>query len=166
MTRRPLLRATALALPFAAVALVALPMQALAGDTGTLSVTATVQNTCALDSGTLSFGQYLSGQASNLDATGQINYTNCSGTISFELDGGQSGNINGRKMKFGANELNYQIYRNSTRTAVFGQGADKQDVFLLVPQNGKINVFGRIPGGQVVPAGSYADAVIIALAFD
>jgi spore coat protein U-like protein len=167
MTRHLDLRAARLALPLLGVPLAALPLPTLAGtDTDTLSVTATVQNACALNGGAMSFGQYLSGQAGDLNVNGQINYVNCNGTISFELDGGQSGNVSARKMKSGANELNYQLFRNNTRTAVFGQGADKQEILLLTPLSGKVDVFGRIPGGQAVPAGDYSDIVNVTLTFN
>lgn len=146
--------------------LILVPMVALGGtDTDTLSVTATVQNACALNGGTMAFGQYLSGQTTNLDATGQINYANCSGTLSFELDGGQSGDVNARKMLSGSNQLTYQLYRNSTRNAIWGTGANAQGLQLLQPLSGKIDVYGRIPSGQAVPAGTYTDTVNITLTF-
>ena len=64
-----------------------------------LNVTATVLSSCALNGGTLSFGDYTSGQPTDLDVDGIINYVNCSGTLTFALDGGGSGNINARQMR-------------------------------------------------------------------
>lgn len=155
------LRALALAMP-----LIALPMTAFGGtDTDTLSVTATVQSACALNGGTMAFGQYLSGQTTNLDVVGQINYANCSGNLSFELDGGQAADVNARKMLSGSNQLQYQLYRNSARNAVWGTGTNAQGLQLLQPLSGKIDVYGRIPSGQAVPAGSYADTVNVTLTF-
>ena len=66
-----------------------------------LAVTATVLSACSLSGGTLSFGTYTSGQTTNLDVNGIINYVNCSGSLSFALDGGGSGNINARQMQLG-----------------------------------------------------------------
>jgi spore coat protein U-like protein len=134
-------------------------------DTDTLSVTATVLNACALNGGTMAFGQYLSGQTTNLDATGQINYVNCSGTLTFELDGGQSADVSNRVMLSGTSQLRYQLYRNSTRTSIWGLGTNAQQLTLLTPLTGKIDVYGRIPSGQTVPAGSYTDTVNITLTF-
>ncbi|MFO1066958.1 MAG: spore coat U domain-containing protein [Geminicoccaceae bacterium] len=134
-------------------------------DTDTLTVTATVLNACALNGGTMAFGQYLSGQTTNLDAVGQINYVNCSGTLTFELDGGQSADVNNRVMLSGTFQLRYQLYRNSTRTAVWGLGSNAQQLQLLTPLTGKIDVYGRIPSGQTVPAGSYTDTVNVTLTF-
>lgn len=149
-----------------AAPLLLMPLSAMGGtDTDTLTVTATVQNACALNGGTLAFGQYLSGQTTNLDVTGQINYANCSGTLSFELDGGQSGDINARKMLSGSSQLTYQLYRNSARSAIWGTGANAQGLQLLQPLSGKVDVYGRIPAGQAVAAGSYTDTVNVTLTF-
>jgi spore coat protein U-like protein len=124
-----------------------------------------VQSGCALSGGSLSFGQYVSGQAGDLDAVGQINYTNCVGDLRFELDGGGAATITNRQMSLGANRLRYQLYRNSTRSAIWGTGTDAHGVRLLIPQNGRVDVYGRIPGGQGVAAGAYADVVNITLTF-
>ena len=150
----------------AAFALVAVAQPARSGtDTDVLAVTATVISACSLSGGALSFGSYTSGQTANADVDGTINYVNCSGTLTFALDGGTSGNINARQMSSGVSRLNYQIYRDPTRSAVWGTGANAQSQILLETRNGSITVYGRIPGGQVVPAGTYTDTVNITLTF-
>src|SRR3954466_16042192 len=114
--------------------------------TDILNVSATVLSSCALSGGTLSFGNYTSGQPTDLDVDGSINYVNCSGTLTFALDGGGSGNINARQMRQGANQPNYQIYRTASRSAVFGTGADSQGKILI----GTLTIYGRIPKSQIV----------------
>jgi spore coat protein U-like protein len=137
-----------------------------ATDTDTLTVTATVTSGCALTGGTLAFGTYVSGQGTDLDATGAINYANCAaGTLTFALDGGSSGNAAARTMKAGSASLNYQIFRNSTRTSNWGSGAEAQTVTLLTTTGGSVTVYGRIPKSQTVAAGSYTDTVTITLTF-
>jgi hypothetical protein len=81
-----------------------------------------VRSGCSLSGGSLSFGQYVSGQTADLDAVGQINYTNCVGDLKFELDGGTAASVTNRQMAAGAARLRYQLYRNSTRSAVWGNG--------------------------------------------
>lgn len=154
-------RALLVALP-----LVCAPVAVLAGtDTDPLSVTATVQSACALNGGTMAFGTYLSGQTTNLDVVGRINYVNCVGTLVFELDGGQSGDVNNRVMLSGGNQLRYQLYRNSARNAVWGVGANALQQTLLVPLTGSVDVHGRIVSGQAVAPGNYSDTVNITLTF-
>ena len=148
------------------LALLALPLTAAAGtDTGTLAVTATVESSCALDGGTLNFGQYNSGQQTDLDVEGSISYSHCSGTLSFALDGGTSGNINSRTMVSGDNELSYQLYRNSNRSAVWGSGAQAHEVLLFEVESGTVPVYGRILAGQLAAPGSYSDTVTITMTF-
>ena len=134
-------------------------------DTATLSVTARVESGCSLVGGTLEFGVYESGQADDLDAQGTISYINCAGTLTFELDGGQSGDVNNREMTSIDDELTYQLFRNSSRTAIFGQDSQAQQLQLVQPLSGTIDVYGRIPGDQVVSVGDYSDTVNITLTF-
>jgi spore coat protein U-like protein len=130
-----------------------------------LTVTATVLSGCSLTGGSLSFGQYVSGQAQNLDAAGQINYANCTGNLTFELDGGNANDVNNRAMSSGSDKLKYQLYKNTSRTAVWGIGTDAYALQLLSTLTGSVNVYGRIPSGQTVPAGTYNDVVNITLTF-
>jgi spore coat protein U-like protein len=130
-----------------------------------LTVTATVLSGCSLTGGSLSFGQYVSGQAQNLDAAGQINYANCNGNLTFELDGGNANDVNNRAMSSGSDKLKYQLYKNTSRTAVWGSGTDAYALQLLSTLTGSVNVYGRIPSGQTVPAGTYNDVVNITLTF-
>lgn len=151
-----------------AAAIVAASWHALAGtDTDQLTVTATVQSGCSLSGGSLDFGAYTSGQQTDLDATGKILYTSCSGELSLALDGGASGSVSARQMRSGANRLSYQIYRNPTRSAVWGTGADVHRVTLIGTgaQSGEVTVYGRIPKGQTVPDGVYTDVLNITLTF-
>lgn len=157
--RRVLLAAAAMALsaPFTAHA---------ATDTSQLSVSATVESGCALSGGTLNFGTYIAGQSADLDVNGSFSYSNCGpGTLSFELDGGLQSSNGNRFMTSGQEQLQYEIYRNAVRSAVWGQGADDQDIQLFATQNGTVDVYGRIPGGQSVSAGTYTDTVTITLTF-
>ena len=136
-------------------------------DTGQLTVTATVLSGCTLIGGTLDFGNYVSGQPGDLDAAGRIDYVNCRGTLTVELDGGQEGNVAARKLRGPEGSLAYQIHKTSTRNSVWGQGGDALQLQLLspTPTSGNVTVHGRIFGGQAVPGGTYTDIVNITLTF-
>jgi spore coat protein U-like protein len=144
-----------------------LPRAAAETETGQLTVSASVLSGCALIGGTLDFGNYISGQESDLDATGEIRFVNCIGTLRFELDGGGNGNVNDRKMRGADGTLDYQIYTSASRNSVWGMGGN---AFVLplngaTPSSGFVPVHGRIRGGQAVPAGNYTDIVNITLTF-
>lgn len=149
----------------AATALVPSPAPAPT-TTGTLSVSAVVQSSCSLTGGTLSFGTYTSGQTSNLDVDGQLTFANCpTGNLVFELDGGGTGNASARRMTSASNNLNYQLYRNGSRSSIFATGASAHTEIRLVAGGGNIPVYGRIPANQTVAAGNYADTVNVTLTF-
>jgi spore coat protein U-like protein len=148
------------------VAAAAVPEAGAGQDTDQLTVTATVQSGCTLNGGSISFGQYTSGQAGDLDAVGQINYANCNGTLRFELDAGTGGgNTANRQMSKGGDRLRYQLYQNQARSIVFGSGNEARTEITVGTQTSRIEVFGRIFGGQLASPGSYADTVNITLTF-
>lgn len=150
-----LLRAVLLILPAAATAQTA---------TATLTVTASVQSACSVQDSTLDFGNYTAGQQDPLDARGVIRLSNCIGQVTIELDGGGSGNTADRRLTNGSDTLSYQLYRDPARSQVWGTGSDAYALQILVA-NASIEVFGRIPGGQLVRTGTYSDAVNITVSF-
>lgn len=136
-------------------------------DTGTLAVSVRVQDVCSVDGGALDFGVYAGGQSSAVEAAGSIAYLGCStGALTFTLDGGAAGDEAARQLRSPAGDaLSYQLYRNPARTLLWGSGENAMVLQLLVSGSGSIPIYGRIPGGQDVPAGAYADAVNVTLTF-
>lgn len=160
-TPRLLLAATL----FAAAAAVA-PAAAAGTDTDVLTVRVTVQEACTIAGGTLDFGTYNSGQTTAQDAEGSVSFANCAaGTLQIGLDGGTAASVNNRRMSNGDSQLNYQLFRNSARTAIWGTGEQALQQVLLQPDSGSIPVYGRIAAGQSVPAGNYVDTVTVTLTF-
>lgn len=136
-----------------------------AGGQGQFTVKAKVVAGCALVGGSIDFGSYVSNQDEHRDAVGRIDYQNCRGNILFELDGGGSGSVTARKMTSDDGELAYQLYRNSSRSSVWGVGERARVLRLGGTRTGRVEVFGRIPGGQPAPPGSYGDTVRVTLLF-
>jgi spore coat protein U-like protein len=164
MPRRGKIPGLLLVLAMSTVTAAPLPVAA-GSDTDQLMVTVTVQSGCRLNGGTLDFGSYNSGQPTDLDAVGIINIVDCNGDIVISLDGGGSGAVTNRQMRSGDNRLNYQLYRNPTRTAIWGEGSDAREITLLALQSAPIQVYARIPKSQTVPDGVYTDVVNITLSF-
>jgi spore coat protein U-like protein len=147
------------------VPLAAAPATAATTQRGQLSVDASVQSGCSLSGAAFNFGQYTSGQPANLDAVGTIAYADCTGSVTLELDGGLSGDVNARQLRAGSRRLGYQIYRDASRTAVWGRGTEARTVRFSTSESGRIEVFGRIPGGAVVEPGTYTDTIAVTLTF-
>jgi len=81
-----------------------------------------------------------------------------------------SGNFIPRSMKNLARPdlLNYNLYTNSSRTSVWGDGTGGTSVITLnnVNRNAPprvMTVYGRIPTGQDVSAGSYSDTLVVTI---
>jgi spore coat protein U-like protein len=147
---------------------VTLYSEGVATDTATFVVTAVVANTCIIAPATLAFGPYdpIGANASSprdAQATVQIACTRAT-PWSVALNTGSFPAGATRQMANGGARLQYGLYRDAARSSpwdttstVSGSAASTAPVNLVV--------HGRIPGGQVVPAGSYADAVVSTINF-
>ena len=79
-----------------------------------------------------------------------------------------SGTVATRQMRSGTNLMNYNLYRDAARTAIWGQtvGVDAMSITLNgIPNNGSKDatfvIYGRIPALQSVGVGAYSDSVTI-----
>lgn len=130
-----------------------------------LDVSATISNTCILDSGSIAFGTYLSGQPDPLDATGSIGYQCSPGLdVDFELDGGANNDVAARLM--GATNsppLQYQLFSDSGFSTVWGTQTGGQSVNVDPTLAGAqtLPIFARVPGSQSPnTTDSYNDTVV------
>lgn len=147
-----------------ATAVLAAPSTEAGTARGQLRVTAKILGGCALEGGEVNFGQYIAGQANDKDVIGEIRFSDCIGNLSFELDDGLNSGFGQRRMISGSNTLNYELYKNGY-TARWGTGVQKHGTNLFSVQDGKMDVYARIPGGQTAPPGDYADTVTITMSF-
>jgi spore coat protein U-like protein len=134
----------------------------------TFRVSARVEAVCAVTASDLDFGAYSSGGAL-LQGTSVLQSTCTPGTTyNIALNGGTGGGTiyGGRQMASGANKLNYQLYRNSARSDIWGNtiGTDTvQDVGTGLAKSH--TVYGTVPGAQSVPAGNYADTITVTVSY-
>ncbi|WP_238539741.1 spore coat U domain-containing protein [Corallococcus macrosporus] len=120
----------------------------------------------------VSFGTYLSTDLLPRDSVGSITYR-CEGqitpvTITFSTGG--SGSYSSRSMAGpNAPRLQYNLYTDPTRLIVWGSGAGGTGRYgPVVPVFGEevtVPIYGRIPAGQAVPAGAYADTLVMTVTF-
>lgn len=129
------------------------------------NVTATVVTNCQIQTpNTLAFGNYdpLSATPTDGSTTFQVRCTK--GTSAWV---GLNDGLNGtRFMASGTNLLDYELYQDSARTTVWGN-TSATGVAYNATNNGwfTLTVYGRIPAGQDVPAGSYLDTVTATINF-
>lgn len=147
---------------FALACLLAAPAHA-GDDSDSFQVTATVLATCEVMAEDLEFGDYDPIAANDLDAATTLSLTCTNGTeyeLSMSVGGGES--TAARYMIDGAEQLAYVLYQDPARTTLWGAngGVDTLDGTGTGEPEG-IDVFGRIPMQQAVPAGDYADTITV-----
>lgn len=155
----------------AAVALAAFPASA-ATTTSSLSVNATVTANCSVSTTAVAFGNVNVLSGTDTDATGGLSVTCTSGTTwsaSADVGAGTGASLASRKMASGANQLNYALYTESTRTTIWGDGLlGATGTFTGIGDGAAqaSTIYARVPSGQgSVPTGSYADTVTVTVTY-
>jgi spore coat protein U-like protein len=127
---------------------------------------------CRVTVAPLAFGNYLPGDSAPLDVTGAIDVS-CRGQTGMFLatiSTGSSGTYAAREMQSGFFTMLYNIYRNSARTLVWGDGTGGSVIsggtkLTNGRQDFSLPVYGRVPPQQSVGAGAYLDSVIVTIIF-
>ena len=159
----------------AGVALLLASASALAGSaSGSLQVTATVQSACIVSGGTLQFGAALDPSAAStpVDASATVG-VQCTSTTPYTvaldagLNAGGAGQFSGRKMKNGSSLLSYQLYQDSARSTVWGDGTGGSAVVSGTGTGSvqSLSVYGRLPSLNGAVPGDYADTVTIVVTY-
>lgn len=155
-------------------ALATAPDNAAAGtDTDTITVQATVGNSCTISGGTLNFGAYDPFAGTANDNTMNLTVRCTQGAATWVgLDNGVNGGGTSRVMVAGAETLNYELYREAGRSTVWGVNDPLTATTSLgVSHTGTgadaaVTVYGRIPAGQTgADAGNYSDTVTATINF-
>lgn len=140
-----------------------------ASDSDTFQVTATVVAACSITANDLDFGAYSPVSGITADAATLLEIS-CTNGAPYEvgLSAGTTpgGMVSQRLMTDGTHTLSYNLYIDAARTNVWGEtpGLDT----LAGTGTGVLQlltVYGRLPGSQSVPAGSYADTVTATITF-
>mgnify|MGYP006174836821 FL=1 len=137
----------------------------------TLDVSATVTANCTVSTSALAFGNVNPIAGTNVDATGGISVTCTNGTAwtaSAGVGSGSGASYAARRMSAGANLLSYNLYTDSARSSVWGDGSGST---ATIGNSGtgsaqNVTIYGRVGSGQTsVPPGSYADTVAVTVSY-
>lgn len=142
--------------------------------------------TCTLNATGINFGNYDPTSNAAVTANGSISFR-CTGTgtgdtVSVMLSTGNSGTYTNRTLALGTQTLDYNIYADSGYTAILGNGTGGS--YYLYACYGKGSgspcgnsggypsgttfsgaMYGQMPGGQDVGAGTYTDNLTVILTF-
>ncbi len=119
----------------------------------------------------VAFGTYNVFSSTPVDSTGQLSYRCTRGTrpaVTITLTTGKSSTFIPRTLLFGAQALSYNLYLDTARTIVWGDGSAGTQVYTgTYPGSGAVavSIYGRIFNGQDAAVGSYADTITVAINF-
>ncbi|TAM09583.1 MAG: SCPU domain-containing protein [Nevskiaceae bacterium] len=148
---------------------------------GLLSVTCNV-----MPPPSVNFGTYDPSSGMSDDVTGGIT-VNCNGTLtlfgsntvnaSIKLSPGKAGNFSPRRMSgLGSGGLPYNLYTSGSHSVIWGDGTGGSSVLpmtialtgilgLLASGSATATIYGRIPPGQAVTAGTYSDSILVTVTY-
>ncbi len=132
---------------------------------------------CSVTSASMAFGTTSAGVAGPVDTQGTLSFT-CTGvlgetvvyTVSLSAGGGGTG-FNPRALRSGANSIQYNVYGDSARTRLWGDGTSgtfTESGSLSItggPTPRSVPVYGRVFGGQSAKPGAYSDSLMITISF-
>ncbi|HWX00553.1 spore coat U domain-containing protein [Collimonas sp.] len=132
--------------------------------------------TCTVSATGITFPAYTSPGGAIADSTGDIAVT-CTATLvigtgsyTIALNAG-SGTFVNRTLKSGANALTYNVYTDTARSIVWGDGTGATQtesdsyLILLTPTTRHYTPYGRIPAAQNKPAGTYTDTLTVTITY-
>ena len=140
----------------------------------TFQVTATIISSCTVSGTTLNFGNAIDplAAATPLDATSTLSVT-CSNTTPYTVslnagsNAGGASNFSARAMKSGSRSLAYQLYLDTGRATVWGDGTATSST-LAGTGTGSVqtlNIYGRLPSLANVVPGAYSDTVTVTITY-
>lgn len=139
-------------------------------DSESMTVTATVLESCSITANDLEFDDYDPVTATPMDGATTISVTCTNGTdydVGIDAGLGTGATMSARRMtKSGGATLTYSLYTNSARDDVWGN-TDGVDTWEGTGTGAaqSIDVYGRIPINQTAPAGDYEDTVTVEVRF-
>ncbi len=127
--------------------------------------------TCTITGAAVAFGVY-DPAAATADTSGTLSI-HCDGSFSAKLSLGKGAGQGasyaaGRRMTLGGGNavLIYNLYADAARTRVLGDGTPGSVTLTISGNKDKTQaIWARIPGGQTVPAGTYADTVVATISY-
>ena len=125
--------------------------------------------TCTAAVTSLNFGTYNVFASAPTDSTATI-FISCNGNsrdVRISIGRGSAPTFGSRRMSKGSERLFFNMYRDAARTAIWGDGTGGSQVEIVdrvqnnEPYQGA--VYGRVPAGQDVSAGTYTESVTVTI---
>ena len=136
-----------------------------------LEVSATVTANCTVTTSPIAFGAVNTLSTANVDGTGGVTVTCTNGTAWAAAAGAgtaSGASVTDRRMSSGANLLSYNLFTDSSRSTIWGDGTGSTSTIGTTGTGTAQNftIYGRIAAGQTsLPAGTYADTVTVTVTY-
>jgi spore coat protein U-like protein len=129
---------------------------------------------CTISTTSVDFGTYSTTSAAPLNGVGGVR-TDCrhnDAPSGVSISTGGSGSYAMRRMTNGSAQLQYNLFSDASRTSVWGNGSGGT-VTVSPPITQSVGlrrireatIYGRIPAGQNVRAGTYTDTMFVTVSF-
>jgi spore coat protein U-like protein len=126
---------------------------------------------CSISTTPVVFGTYNVFSSAPVDSTGTVSYQ-CNGgakNVLLTMTRGQSVTYLPRQLEKGSEKLTYNLFLDAARTTIWGDFSAGTGGYSNVDppnkQDFNVTVYGRIPAGQDISAGSYSDTVTVLMNF-
>jgi spore coat protein U-like protein len=127
---------------------------------------------CTITTVGVAFGFYDVFSSAPLDSAGSVSIR-CVGLgtgidpISISLSTGGSGSFQPRTLIRGSDRMSYNLYLDAGRSQIWGDGTGGSLRYASVSNSQPVTltIFGRIPPGQDVSAGTYSDTIVVTVNF-
>lgn len=113
----------------------------------------------------VAFGGYDVFETQATETTGSVGVT-CDSSTSYSISlSAGLGTFAARVMTNGSNQLSYNLFTDSQRLTIWGDGTGGTATEGATGTGGSYTIYGMIPALQNVPAGSYSDTVIVTVSY-
>lgn len=126
---------------------------------------------CSVTTVGVAFGLYDVFSSSPLLSAGSVS-VRCTGLgsgielVSVALSTGGSGSFQPRTLFRGSDRLNYNLFLDAGHSQIWGDGTGGTLRYVSVSKNPvTLTIFGQIPPGQDVTAGTYSDTIVVTVNF-
>lgn len=121
--------------------------------------------TCSVSASGVNFGSYDVFSNVSSDGAGSVSVS-CDEAASYSIAiSAGNGSYASRWMASGAHQLAYNLYRDASRTTIWGDGTGGSAVVSGSGSGATHTVYGRIPSRQNVYAGSYSDNIVVIVTY-
>lgn len=120
---------------------------------------------CSVSTTGVSFGNYDVFSNVSLDGAGSVSVScDAPAAYSIAISSG-NGSYAARWMASGTHQLAYNLYREASRSTIWGDGTGGSTVVTGSDTGATHTVYGRIPSRQNVHAGSYSDSIVVVVTY-